>query len=635
MENGTGPNILVIDGEQDMLDCLFSLLQRQGFQVRTACTGIEGIAQARDPVIDLVLLEVMLPDMSGFDVCLRIKETRPLLPVICLTVRDKPIDVVTGLDSGADDFITKQCPSSVLLARIRAALRASRQGNADTRPGVSRQDPKVDMEQSWRASELLPIISHELRTPIAAMKGFITTLLSNYRHWDDYECEAFLRKTNECADDLSQLIENVLEMGRLDKGLELHRRPTQLASLVQRVLRDFSFQSGHCEFESEIPAHLPMLAIDPLKIERVLRNLLENSIKFSPQGGKIRILAELVEKEIVVGVEDEGIGIAPEHLPHIFERFYQAGQGGAPKDGVGLGLSIVRELIQAHGGRVRAESEPGNGATVYFTLPTNGSMVTSGHTSLESERTGADLNDWSTWRYALDGHPLLLVVEDDKQMIQSLKKGLESQGFEILTTAYGSEAIDLVRSEKPDLVLLDLLLPDIDGLAVCERLRRFSDVPIIMITGKTAESYRVRGLDQGADDFLIKPFSNEELLARIRSVLRRTWVPGSIEPPSCLRFNGLEIDPTHYEVKTAEGPVRLTPTEHKLLFYLASNAGRILTHQQLLTRVWGYECEHQIEYLWVNISRLRKKIEPQPSQPCYILTEPGIGYCFTEPNKTH
>ena len=483
------------------------------------------------------------------------------------------------------------------------------------------QDRQADLERPDQSSELLPVISHELRTPIAAIKGFITALLSNHRYWDEHEREAFLENVNSSVDRLSQLVENVLEMGRFDNGLQFHKRPVQLASLAQRVLHDLSFRSTRCELVNEVPAHLPIIAIDPLKIERVLRNLLVNSIKFSPQGGRVRIFAQEVGKEIQLGVEDQGIGISPEHLPSIFEKFYQAGDTEAHREGIGLGLYVAQELIHAHGGQMWAESQLDHGTTIYLTLSMNGSVPMPEHVT-PSPQSLFNQSD------RLDGKSTILIVEDDSEVCQLLEKNLQAEGFEALTTSLGSQAIELVQSEKPDLVLLDLSLPDIDGLSVCERVRRFSDVPIVIITGRKAETYKVKGLALGADDYLVKPFSHQELLARARAVLRRSRVPGKVKSPTRLRFNGFELDPLRHRVKTSEGTIKLTPTEHKLLYYLASNANRILTHQQLLTKVWGYECEHQPAYLWVNVSRLRKKIEPDPDQPRYILTEPGIGYRF-------
>jgi DNA-binding response OmpR family regulator len=647
MEHQDSATILIVEDEQDTIDLLSILLQRQGYRINAACTGTEGLDACQNPHTALVLLDVMLPDMSGFDVCLKIKKSRPDLPVIILTVRNKPFDVVTGLDSGADDYITKPFSNSVLLARVRAALRARPEKAIYTQPqlrqpiiAANQANPPSELEQKQaespdqlrQASEVLPVISHELRSPVAAIKGFITTLISNHRYWNASECEAFLENVNESVDQLSRIVENVLEMGRLEKEIQLYRRPTRLASLVQRVLQDFSFHPTRCEFIHNVPVDLPMIAIDPLRIERVLRNLIENSVKFSPQGGRIRVFARL-EERIEIGVEDQGIGISPEHLPHIFERFYQAGQPETRKEGIGLGLYIARELIHAHGGQMWATSQLGEGTTLYFALPLDGSVPAPKNNLAAIGHTTTTPNNLPGRGYPKGERPTILIVEDDQLMLQLLDKSLTAQGFKIVSTSFGNEAIGLVQIEKPDLVLLDLILPDVDGLIVCEQVRQFSNVPIIIITRRKTEPCKLRALALGADDYLIKPFSNQELLARLRAVLRRAQAFPKKETPKRLKFGDLEIDRVRCEVRTPHGVVRLTPTEHSLLCHLASNAGHVLTHQQLLTKVWGYECDQQTQYLWVNISRLRKKIEPDPDQPYYILTEPGVGYYFSLPNQ--
>jgi two-component system KDP operon response regulator KdpE len=371
--------------------------------------------------------------------------------------------------------------------------------------------------------------------------------------------------------------------------------------------------------------HLPRVQVDPLKIERVLQNILANSIKFSPPKSRIRVFAQVIEKEIQVGVEDQGIGISPEHLPHIFEKFYRADKR---KEGIGLGLYIAQQLIDAHGGRTWAESQPGRGTTIYFTLPLNDTTPLPEYISLVGDSTTIPGRGSLGQRHRSNGSAKILIV-DDAKTCSSLEPVMRAEGFEILTTAYGKKAIKLIQSQSPDLLLLELSLPDIDGLNFCEQIRRFSNIPIIVITNIKAEYYQVQALESWADDYLVKSFSYQELLARIRAVLRRSRVPSRKEPPAQIKIDGFVIDPHSCEVETPQGKVKLTLTEHKLLYYLASNPGRVLTHEQLLTRVWGDECEHQPDYLWVTVSRLRKKIEPNPAQPRYIFNEPGVGYSFT------
>ena len=253
-------------------------------------------------------------------------------------------------------------------------------------------------------------------------------------------------------------------------------------------------------------------------------------------------------------------------------------------------------------------------------------LAPSGHTT-------PGLGYVSEWSRHSNKKPTLLIVTKDIQGFESIRSSLETAGFKVLDTWSGNRAVALVRNGSPDLVLLDMLLPDMDGLTVCEHVRRFSNIPVIILTDNRSERCKIRGFAVGADDYLVKPVSNKELLARVQAVLRRTEVPDVFEPPPPVKLNGFEIDSLRHEIRTPRGKVKLTPTEHKLLHYLASNAGRVLTHEQLLTQVWGPECDYQTEYLWANISRLRKKIEPDPRQPRYILTEPGIGYYFRIPDE--
>jgi two-component system KDP operon response regulator KdpE len=214
--------------------------------------------------------------------------------------------------------------------------------------------------------------------------------------------------------------------------------------------------------------------------------------------------------------------------------------------------------------------------------------------------------------------------------LRVFKAQLELEGFRVFTAHSGQAALDMAAHQAFDLILLDLVLPDQDGFQVCEQLRSFSAVPIIMITGKAAEQDKIRGLSIGADDYLIKPFSDKELLARMRAVLRRVQTRTEAGEQVVLQFGDLAIDLVHRRVRLRDRQVNLSPFEYKLLVYLATHPGKILTHQELLTEVWGAEYRDDIEYLWVNVSRLRRKIEDTSNGPHYILTDPRIGYHFCE-----
>lgn len=223
--------------------------------------------------------------------------------------------------------------------------------------------------------------------------------------------------------------------------------------------------------------------------------------------------------------------------------------------------------------------------------------------------------------------PLILVVDDEPQILRALKTILSSKQFRVISASRGEEGLVLAAAQKPDLIILDLSLPDISGMEVCSRIREWSQVPIIILSVRDRESDKVQALDRGADDYLSKPFGIEELLARIRVALRHSNL-ASGSPQSIITAGSLEIDLVKHIV-TREGiEIKLTATEFKVLAYLAAHADRVLTHQAILNHVWDITDSDRVEYLRVYIGQLRKKIETNPEEPEYIVTESGVGYRF-------
>jgi two-component system KDP operon response regulator KdpE len=227
----------------------------------------------------------------------------------------------------------------------------------------------------------------------------------------------------------------------------------------------------------------------------------------------------------------------------------------------------------------------------------------------------------------------ILAVDDEPRVLKLVKTNLESSGYKILTAADGEEAVQMVEREQPDLVILDLMLPKMDGYAVCRRIREFSAVPVIMLTARSAQVDLIHGFEVGADDYLTKPFSVNELLLRVQAVLRRSKWPEEIVSRQSFKAGPIEIDFAQHRV-TADGEaVKLTPTEYRLLAYLASNANRVVLHRELLRAVWGPEYGEETEYLRVYMRYLRQKLEPDPSNPQYLLTQPGAGYMLYQPDE--
>jgi DNA-binding response OmpR family regulator len=228
---------------------------------------------------------------------------------------------------------------------------------------------------------------------------------------------------------------------------------------------------------------------------------------------------------------------------------------------------------------------------------------------------------------------LILVVDDEPRYQHLLKVNLESEGYEVITGSDGEEAVELVANHQPDLVILDVMMPKLDGLAACERIRQFSNLPVIFLTAKGEDSDRVHGLDLGGDDYVVKPFSATELMARIRAQLRRAETTGKMIENRFFIHGNLRIDFARAEVTRDGKQVFLSATEYRLLIHFAHNAGNVLTGEGLLTAIWGQQYHEDKEILWVSIARLRQKLEDNPHAPRHIITRAGLGYLMPSQDK--
>jgi two-component system KDP operon response regulator KdpE len=224
----------------------------------------------------------------------------------------------------------------------------------------------------------------------------------------------------------------------------------------------------------------------------------------------------------------------------------------------------------------------------------------------------------------------ILVVDDEPRMIRFIRMNLELEGWEVVEAADGQAALDKVRDTLPDLVILDVMMPELDGFETLRLLREISTIPVIMLTAKGEEDDRVRGLELGADDYITKPFSPRELVSRVKAVLRRAEMPAISERGPIKVDDRLSIDFSRREVLVEGKPIQLRPTEYRLLYHLVNNAGWVVPHDQLLAKVWGYEYRDETHYLRLYINYLRQKLERNPADPQYILTERGVGYRFVD-----
>ena len=230
-------------------------------------------------------------------------------------------------------------------------------------------------------------------------------------------------------------------------------------------------------------------------------------------------------------------------------------------------------------------------------------------------------------------HELILVVDDEPRMTRFIRMNLELEGYRVIEAHSGLDALEKARTNLPDLIVLDVMMPELDGFDTLEMLREVSNVPVIMLTVRSDEEDKVRGLELGADDYVTKPFGARELASRVKAVLRRTQGPITLEKTVLHIDDRLSVDLNSREVIVEGQRIKLRPTEFRMLYHLIENAGWVVPHDALLAKVWGYEYREEIQYLRLYITYLRQKIEPDPSHPRYILTERGVGYRFVDFRK--
>ena len=362
---------------------------------------------------------------------------------------------------------------------------------------------------------------------------------------------------------------------------------------------------------------LPLVMADRRRIVQVVGNLLSNAAKHSSESSVITVTVVREDVHVAVSVADEGRGIPSERLPYLFRKFTRTDGDdlGSGVAGSGLGLAICKGIVEAHGGRIWAESEgPGMGARFTFTIPT-----------VEEAGSGTAVST-SAARRAVAGageRVRVLAVDDDPQALRYVRDALASAGYTPVVTGDPEEALRLVGEEKPDLVLLDLMLPGTDGIELMKDILTAGDVPVIFLSAYGRDELIARAFDMGAVDYVVKPFSPTELSARIRAALRKR---AASEPSEPYVLGDLTIDYAERRVTLAGRPLPLIAMEYRLLAELSANAGRLLTHEHLLERVWGEKSSGDVRPMRTIVSKLRRKLGDDADNPTYIFTEPRVGY---------
>ena len=482
---------------------------------------------------------------------------------------------------------------------------------------VTLQDltPREELERL--RAEFLGMVSHELQAPLVSIKGCAATALGDPAALDPSQARLFFRIVDEQADHMQALIGDLLDAARIETGtLSVASEPADVAAMVERARTAFLSGSRTNPVRIDLPPDLPRVLADRQRIVQVLGNLLTNAARHSPELSVIRVTAAREGEHVAVAVADEGRGIPAERLPHLFRKFARSGSEDRQRGvGAGLGLAICKGLVEAHGGRIRAESEgEGLGARFTFTIPVAGEAGAGAARSPAGERRGEP------------GSARVLVVDDDPQTLGYVQRILQEAGYTALATGDPEEVAGLLETGEPDLVLLDLMLPGTDGIELLRRVPALGDRPVIFLSVYGRDETIARALEAGAADYVVKPFSPAELVARIGAALRRR-----AGTPGPYRAGDLCI---HYEeraVTLAGRAVELTATEFDLLAELAAHAGRVLKHEDLLRRVWRSRNKGDARVVHTFVRRLRRKLGDDASDPAYILTEPRVGYRMPGP----
>ena len=472
-------------------------------------------------------------------------------------------------------------------------------------------------------TEFLGMVSHELRTPLTIIKGSTATVLNSSAHVDAAESRQFFRIIDEQADYMCGLINDLLDVARIEAGtLSVVFEPTDPVELIEQSRTGLVSSGAGNPIEVIAPQDLPHIRGDRSRLTQVLNNLLSNASKYSPEGSGIRVTAEHQDSWVSITVADRGRGISAEQLPHIFKKFSRIDDGEGPQriGGAGLGLAICKGIVEAHGGRMWAESAgPGQGTSFTFTIPVADPDEVAPHAPAASDVPMAP-------------RERVLAVDDDPQVLAYIRNTLADAGYTPVVTVNPGEVESLIQAEEPDLILLDLLFPGTNGFELMERIPEITGSPVVFLSGQSTAQNIARALEMGAVDYIVKPFSPTELVARIQSALAKHASAGDSRPSGQFVLGDLIVDYGDRRVTLAGAPVRLTDTEYRLLLELSVNAGRVLTHDHLLRRVWGVNHPADPRPLRAFVKTLRRKLGDSPGNSKYIFTEPRVGYRMDRPS---
>ena len=527
----------------------------------------------------------------------------------------------------AEEIVIEVPDGRSVTTLVNATPIRSREGRVES-VVVTLQDLTALEELEKLRAEFLGMISHELRAPLTSIKGSADTILESPGSFDPVEMVQFVRIIKFQAERMRDLISELLDVARIETGtLSVLPEPTGVAALVDEAKNTFLIGEGRRNFTVDMEPDLPWVMADKRRMVQVLGNLLSNAARYSNESSTIRVNAALEDGYVAISVTDQGRGVAPERLPQLFRKFSRIGGDDAEREiaGSGLGLAICKGIVEAHGGRIWAESAGvGLGARFTFTVPVVETASTGGAGPVPRSAARSTPEE--------NGQVPVLAVDDDPMVLRYLRDALGNAGYRPVVSTDPDEALRLVETERPQLVLLDLMLPGSDGIELMQSIHRIADVPVVFLSAYGRDEVIARAFETGAVDYMVKPFSPTELVARVRSAMRRRLAPVQDETPRPFVLGDLSIDYAERRVSLAGQPVHLTATEHDLLVELSLNAGRVLTHDHLLRRVWGADHTGGRGTVSTIVKRLRRKLGEDPNHPAYVFTARRVGYRMAKPD---
>lgn len=509
------PDILIVDDVSANLKVLGDMLKGEGYKVRPVPNGTLALQVASKEKPDLILLDIMMPDMDGYEVCRRLKESPKLsdIPVIFISALNDTQDIVKALKSGGVDFITKPFQAEEVKARVHTHLKLHQQSKKLL------EQSKELLELNATKDKFFSIIAHDLRGPLGGFMGLSEMMADETQGFEPDEMKEMILALSQSARNIFNLLENLLEWSQMQRGrtsfnpqiVSLNEAASECLKLVTE-----SANKKMIQLEVDVPKEHSVFA-DTNMLHTVIRNLVSNSIKFTPKGGIVSIFSGIADnKAAIIGVRDTGIGMDSEMISNLFRINVNSSRPGTEGEhSTGLGLLLCKEFVEKHGGELWVESEVKKGSVFYFTIPFNtddNQIVSSSDPAnqIKSEDSGLKI----------------LIAEDNEQSEKLIRILARPFSEEILEAATGAEAVEVCRANPDiDLVFMDIKMPVMDGLEAASQIRLFNkNVIIIAQTAFGLSGYRERAIEAGCNDYISKPIQGDELMALVKKYF------GKIQP---------------------------------------------------------------------------------------------------------